>query len=111
MGMDLWGRTRGTFDVNWTGWHPLVRFIKTVAADEAAPCSDWDSNDCPGLDAEASAKLAAKLKAERDRGALDNFDVSPELVDRFIAFLETSGGWAAMETWQGQGDLAGKEGL
>ena len=73
MGMDLWGRTRGSFDVNWGGWEPLVKFIWMFAANEAAPCCDWESNDTPGLNAEDAAKLAAKLKAARDRGAVANF--------------------------------------
>jgi hypothetical protein len=111
MGMDLWGRERGSFDVNWGGWHPLVDFIKMFAANEAAPCGDWESNDTPGLNAEDTAKLAAKLKAARDRGAVANFlaiqpreereylaDEFPALVDKFIAFAEASGGWASMET-------------
>ena len=73
MGMDLWGRERGSFDVNWGGWEPLVDFIKMFAANEAAPCADWESNDTPGLNAEETAKLAAKLEAAVKRGAVTNF--------------------------------------
>ena len=111
MGMDLWGREHGSFSVNWGGWEPLVKFIWTFAANEAAPCRDWASNDLPGLDAEQTAKLVAKLKAARDRGAVANFlAIQPreereylangfaEVVDKFIAFAEASGGWASIET-------------
>ena len=73
MGMELWGRERGSFDVNWGGWEPLVDFIKMFAANEAAPCADWESNDTPGLNAEDTAKLAAKLEAAVKRGAVTNF--------------------------------------
>ena len=122
MGMDLLGRKRGSFDVNWGGWAPLVKFIWMFAANEAAPCRDWESNDLPGLDAEQTAKLVAKLKAARDRGAVANFiaihnkkrevfappafpdegegfaQAFPIILDNFIDFAEASGGFASMET-------------
>jgi hypothetical protein len=78
MGMDLVGHyptaSEGrAFSVNWTGWRPLVDCVLALAPNEAAPCRDWESNDCPGLEAPETLKLVAKLQALRDRGAIANY--------------------------------------
>lgn len=111
MGMDLIGRAPSMpkgrrLSLNqWTGWEPLVDCVQALAPNEAAPCGDWVTNDCPGLDEAQTAKLVAKLKAARDRGAVANYaavykiDFLSEVVEMFIDFAEASGGFASFEAF------------
>ena len=126
MGRDLRGRNATSpegraLSLNVWSWEILVKFVWMFAANEAALCKDWESDDSEGMTAEETAKLVAKLKAARDRGAVANFvamhkqgvsdtpvlggnggapfaKYAPEIIDEFIAFAEASGGWATLET-------------
>ena len=131
MGRDLRGRDYTSpegraLSLNEWSWGILVKFVWMFAANEAALCKDWETDDTDGMTADDTAKLVAKLKNARDRGAVANFisaharefsaePVSdgqghlldggeafardaPEIIDEFIAFAEASGGWATLET-------------
>ena len=125
MGRDLKGRNYTSpegraLSLNVWSWGILVKFVWMFAANEAALCKDWASDDSEGMNAEETAKLVAKLKAARDRGAVANFIAmhpegvsdmpvlggarrsfvkhTPAIIDEFITFAEASGGWATFET-------------
>lgn len=73
MGMDVYGKA-ATSEVGkyfrrsvWS-WRPLADFILANAAEEAAACTYWHSNDADGLDAEGSKRLAARLRHSLESG-------------------------------------------
>lgn len=126
MGRDLRGRNATSpagraLSLNVWSWEILTKFVWMFAPNEAALCKDWETDDSEGMNAEDTAKLVAKLRAARNRGAVANFiamhkqglsdmpvlggnngapfaKYAPEIIDEFIAFAEASGGWATLET-------------
>ena len=78
MGMDVCGM-KPTSKVGryfgrpaWT-WHPLADCVLALAPLEASGCRDWHCNDGDGLEAAQSVKLADKLDALIESGAVAGY--------------------------------------
>lgn len=87
MGMDVHGKAPttekgGYFRNNVWWWRPLADYILEVAPRELTnKCKYWQSNDCAGLNAEDSLKLAAFLRKEIAEGRTKTYS------DEYAAIL------------------------
>ncbi|CAN7470780.1 hypothetical protein [Mesorhizobium sp. LjNodule214] len=78
MGMDVFGvkptsRCGSIFMRPAWAWHALAGCVITLAAVETSSCREWHSNSGDGLDAAQSIKLADKLDALIESGAVPRY--------------------------------------
>lgn len=69
MGMDVYGKAPAAevgeyFRRNVWGWHPLWEYVQDEHPDIAGLVEHGHTNDGDGLDADASAELARRLRAD-----------------------------------------------
>src|SRR5262245_4697699 len=78
MGMDVCGkmptsRVGRYFGRVFWAWHSLADCVLALAPVEASGCRDWHRNNGDGLDAAQSVKLADKLDALIESGAVAGY--------------------------------------
>lgn len=78
MGMDVIGKNTdsevgGYFRRNVWGWRPLWHYVEVTHNDLASKVEYAQSNDGDGLNAEDSAELARRLKADLASGEADRY--------------------------------------
>lgn len=78
MGMDVFGKAHTApegeyFRRSMWGWRPLADCLTTLAPDETKACRYWQSNDCDGLDAAGSIRLANKIAELQSRDMISAY--------------------------------------